>query len=190
METVTEALSTGERLANAGEREAGLLAYERALIIDPLNIKALAAVPRLQHDLGLISAAIASYGIYLDRDPLRADYVVSLSILLMQEGDEEGAWKTIIRYVNAGGGDSVVALNAAYLASFFGRANVARDIVFFLLNREPNDINLLLAAVEVAGLNGDYRSVIRFAEQIQHMNPTVSLSSRRVNIPYLRLGAA
>ena len=187
METVTEALAAGERLVSAGEREAGLRAYERVLTLDPMNMTAIVAIPRLHHDLGQTTAAIASYGVCLDRDPLRADFVVSLSLLLMQEGTAEDAWKTIIRYVNAGGTDQIVALNAAYLASFFGRADVARDIIYFMLNRDPNEINLLLAAVEVAGLLGDYQSVIRLADQIQLLNPTVLISSRRVNIPHLRL---
>lgn len=179
-----EALATGERQEKAGELEAGLMAYERALALDPDCMAAITAIPLLQHRLGRIPAASASYRRYLQRDPLGVGFVINLANMLMQEGDLEGAWTTIIDYFNAGGTHAGAVATSAYLAENLGRPDIARSIVFSIMARVPRDPVILKACADVAGLAGDPASAIRLAGEVGALDPTARLSSKRVNIPH------
>ena len=185
--TVEEALSAGDELKNAGQLKAALAAYEEVLILDPANISGLAAISIVQHDLGLIPAAIDNYRTYLAKAPLSVEHVVRLSRLLASEGDEAGAWNVIINYVNAGGIDSEVAITSAYLALHIGRADLAHKVTSWLVQKFPDDINLKLASIEIAGLIGDYATVIRVVDEVRIHEPDIKFSSRHVNIPHHRM---
>jgi tetratricopeptide (TPR) repeat protein len=186
VETAEEALDMGARLEEVGELEAALKAFERALALAPASMAAIRSIPLLQHRLGLIEKAIVSYKRYLERDPLGVNFVINLANMLMQQGDVEGAWTTKINYFNAGGRDASAVANAAYLAENLGRPDIARSIAFSIMDRVPNDLIILTACADIAGLAGDPAAAIRLAGQIDRLDPTSRLASKRVNIPNYR----
>jgi len=186
MQTVKEALAMGKELKAAGKFDAALAAFERVLALDPLNIPGLAAAAQLQQELGLIPEAIGSYRRYLEQDPLSTDHVVKLTRLLIHVGDAKGAWNTVIHYVDAGGTDAAVAISVAHLALQCGGADIAQKLVSRMMKDDPDNINMILAYLEIAGLSGDFATVIRLAGKVHIHNPNIQISSRHVNIPHYR----
>lgn len=183
METADSALDRGRDLERAGKLEEALGAYEAALALESASLAALTAIPLLQHRLDRIEAAALSYRRYLAIDPLGVGFVINLANMLMQEGDEEGAWTAMIDYFNAGGTDPYAVANAAYLAENFGRADIARSIAYSIMERRPNDLITVAACADIAGLLADPVGAVRYAGLAERLDATVRLSSKRLNIP-------
>jgi len=183
MKTAEEWCSEGVSRAQRGDLPGALAAHEAALAIDPGHFGALSRKPLVEHSLGLHEAAIASYRLYLESDPLNAAYVVDLANLLVQEGDEPGAWNLMIACYNAGSDDPALAINAAYVAESFGRADIAATLTSGIYKRRPNDPDVLAACANVAGLVGDHGSAIGFAKAAAAIKPSCWFTSKWFHLP-------
>jgi tetratricopeptide (TPR) repeat protein len=183
MKTAEEWCSEGVARARAGDLAGALAAHEAALALDPSHFGALSRKPLVEHSLGLHEAAIASYRLALQADPLLVEHVVELANLLMVEGDEAGAWNTMAAYFNAGGDDPRMAVNAAYLAESFGRADFAVNLVSGVQQRHPNNAQALAACANVAGLIGDHAAAVNFAKAAAAVDPSCRFTSKWLNLP-------
>ena len=183
MRSAEEWCQEGVERARADDLIGALAAHEAALALDPGHFGALSRKPLIEHSLGMREAAIVSYRLYLQADPLNIDYVISLANLLAMEGDAAGAWNAMVACFNAGGDDPKLAVNAAYLAENFGRADLAVPLVSGVQQRQPNNPEVLAACADVAGLIGDHAAAVNFARAAAAVAPSVGFSSKWLHLP-------
>lgn len=183
MKTAEEWCSEGVSRAQAGDLAGALAAHEAALALDPDHFGALSRKPLIEHSLAMHDVAIASYRRFLELDPLNVEYVADLANLQMLEGDDPGAWNTMIAYFNAGGDQPRLAVKAAYLAECFGRADIAVNLASGILAKRPNDAGVLSACANIAGLIGDHAAAVRFAKAAAALQPSCRFASKWLHLP-------
>lgn len=151
----TQGLETGIALAQKGDLKGAEGAFERAVMLDPNDARALTALGQVQEQLGKLSESIETFRKVIGIDPHSPDAHVNLGIALGDHSELVAALNESVTAIRLAPNSADAHFLRGRLLSDLGRPEAARDEFRKVLEIAPRFAEALYFWAALEGDEGD-----------------------------------